>query len=254
MTAAIFGLIGVLIGGVLNGVVSWLIELSRQRDAARASARLLSHELQGNRRVLDDAIGLVSGEIKNPEAAADKLGELSQSQWAEHRSTLARGLRAEDFDVISRAYVNLYEINTAATRLRQLAATARIDEKDKTADALSDVRTIATDAANAVLPGWGPLLLSAVPAIWKMSRDWLREAIATSELESARVRTQAALDIAESAARDSMMRRVTQGRRQRRRPSDAQLQGPSGTPPTGLPVELQNSLAGASAKAQPPSE
>ncbi|MGZ4288913.1 MAG: hypothetical protein ACXVHB_31640 [Solirubrobacteraceae bacterium] len=254
MTAAIFGLIGVLIGGVLNGVVSWLIELSRQRDAARASARLLSHELQGNRRVLDDAIGLVSGEIKNPEAAADRLGELSQSQWAEHRSTLARGLRAEDFDVISRAYVNLYEINAAATRLRQLAATARIDEKGKTADARSDIGNMVTDAANAVLPGLGELL-SAAPAIWKMSRDWLREAIATSELESARVRTQAALDIAESAAEDSMMRRATQGRRRRRRPSDAQRQGPSGdTRPTGLPTELQKSLAAANAQAQPPSE
>ena len=202
--------------------------------------------------MLDDAIGLVSGEIKNPEAAADKLGELSQSQWAEHRSTLARGLRAEDFDVISRAYVNLYEINTAATRLRDLAATAHV-EKDRTADALSDVGTIATVAANAVIPGLGAFL-SAAPALWKTSRDWLRNAIATSALKSARVRTEAALIIAESAAQDSMMRRATQGRRQRRRPK-AGLQPPSGdTPPTDLPVELQNSLAAATPKAQPPSE
>jgi hypothetical protein len=152
MTAAIFGLLGVLIGGVLNGVVSWLVELSRQRDAARASARLLSHELRANQRVLDDAITLIGKSKQQPEAAADKLGELSQAQWTEHKSRLAQGLRAEDFDVISGAYLNLYKIDAAARRLRGLAAAetvknTRKEQGERTSDEEPELRT--SDAAMA---------------------------------------------------------------------------------------------------------
>jgi hypothetical protein len=40
VTAAIFGLVGVVVGGVLSGVVNWLLERKRVTSAARAIARL----------------------------------------------------------------------------------------------------------------------------------------------------------------------------------------------------------------------
>jgi hypothetical protein len=226
MTAAIFGLIGVLVGGVLNGAVSWLIELSRQRDAARASARLLSHELRGNLRVLDEAIGLVGKSKERPEAAADKLRELSQTQWTEHKSRLAQGLRAEDFELISGAYVNLHEIDTAASRLRGLAAAASVESKSKAS--VEDMVMPAVRAASlgvAGLPGLEILAVAgAVPALVKAWRDVLSQVLAKRPLESARARTQAALEITSVAGEDSVLRRTIQRRRRPRHPSHVESQ------------------------------
>ncbi len=41
MEVAIFGLVGVVIGGLLNGGVTWLMEWRRQRAAMKANSRLL---------------------------------------------------------------------------------------------------------------------------------------------------------------------------------------------------------------------
>lgn len=41
MTAAIFGLLGVIVGGILNGVVSWQVQRVQTRSSARAIARLV---------------------------------------------------------------------------------------------------------------------------------------------------------------------------------------------------------------------
>jgi hypothetical protein len=179
--------------------------------------------------VLDEAIGL-AGLMKDPAAAADKLGELSESEWTEHRSTLARGLRADDFDVISSAYVNLYEINAAATRLRDLAAAERVKKDQQTDEPLVTAARTMAAAVRPLVPELAAILtvVSAAPGVWKTYRDWLGKAIATSSLEHARERTQAALDVAKSAAQDSKLGRVIQGRRQRRRPNDPQSQGLSG--------------------------
>jgi hypothetical protein len=40
LTAAIFGLVGVIVGGVLNGVVGWLVARGQARSSTRAIARL----------------------------------------------------------------------------------------------------------------------------------------------------------------------------------------------------------------------
>ena len=52
MTAAIFGLVGVVVGGVLNAVVAAVLEDRRAARARRTSARLVAEEIQSNGRTL----------------------------------------------------------------------------------------------------------------------------------------------------------------------------------------------------------
>lgn len=47
MTAAIFGLIGVLVGGLLQGVIAWRMERRREGWAARKAGRLFAQQLIG---------------------------------------------------------------------------------------------------------------------------------------------------------------------------------------------------------------
>jgi hypothetical protein len=48
MTEAIFGLVGVAIGGLLNGGVTWLIERGRLQGDVKVAARLVASELKMN--------------------------------------------------------------------------------------------------------------------------------------------------------------------------------------------------------------
>jgi hypothetical protein len=223
MTAAIFGLLGVFVGGALTGFVSWVIELSRHRHAARAAARLLGHELQGNLHVLDEAITLAGKLKRNPEAAADKLGELAHIQWKENRRALSRGLRVEDFNVISDAYIHLDEINSAAARFREIAAAETVEKaREKEAPGVVLARS-ALVVAGQVMPDLAALpgVISAGAAAWNALSGLLREALATASLQRARERTQAALEVTESVAQDSVPRRALQRRRRPHGRSDA---------------------------------
>jgi hypothetical protein len=55
MTEAIFGLVGVIIGGLLQAATSWLVERRRQSWAVRKAARLLAVDLARCGSVLDYA-------------------------------------------------------------------------------------------------------------------------------------------------------------------------------------------------------
>jgi len=90
MTAAIFGLLGVLVGGILSGFVSWRLERAREAAAARGVKRLLSNELLGWQAILQ-----VADRQKKwwPDS-----GVPPDSTTVEDRKLLARQLSDDDWD------------------------------------------------------------------------------------------------------------------------------------------------------------
>jgi hypothetical protein len=96
MTAAIFGLVGVIIGGLINAVVAAWQARRADKASARTGARLVALELGDVAAVL----------MLNPGAAAHQEGrqQFSDAAWHAYRDALARTLSDEDWDVLTQAY------------------------------------------------------------------------------------------------------------------------------------------------------
>ena len=94
MTAAIFGLLGVVVGGLINIIGGVIAEWRRERNEMRAAARLLADELRGIRGRLTMA------------ASADDytLRKLDTPEWDRHRDILARWWDRKLWATVSAAY------------------------------------------------------------------------------------------------------------------------------------------------------
>jgi hypothetical protein len=99
VTAAIFGLLGVIVGGVLSGLVTWRIERFRERQQARAAARLAHVEI-GNARSGFDAYAFRPG----PDTMAQLVSLLADDVWREQAGVLARVLDPPECLAVSAAY------------------------------------------------------------------------------------------------------------------------------------------------------
>lgn len=97
MTTAIVGLLGVIVGGVLNGVVGWRLDLARQRRAGRAAARLVRSEL--NAILSEVEIAANFGDWRAYE-------NVSSEHWQAHRTLLAETLSYDEFEIVSTAFVD----------------------------------------------------------------------------------------------------------------------------------------------------
>jgi hypothetical protein len=100
MTGAIFGLIGVVIGGLLTAATQAVQQARADRATARAASRLLSAELSEQHVFLD---ALVNRETADPTNA----GLPAVSAWPEYRATMARLLDDETWQAVAGAYVEL---------------------------------------------------------------------------------------------------------------------------------------------------
>lgn len=80
MTVAIFGLIGVIVGGVLNAVVSVVIEKRGQRAAGKVAARMLATEMEINDWAVSTAL---------TDQSTSTLDRLKDIQWLARREILA---------------------------------------------------------------------------------------------------------------------------------------------------------------------
>jgi hypothetical protein len=99
MTEAIFGLVGVVIGGLLNGGVTWLIERGRLQGDVKVAARLVASELEMNQVAAASAI------------TSESRGNLtfgSVDEWKQRRETLASALSDEEWSGIDN-YFLFYE-------------------------------------------------------------------------------------------------------------------------------------------------
>jgi hypothetical protein len=105
MTEAAFGVIGVLLGGILGGGASYFMTRRQSWSSARASALLMLEELA----LLDTA--LARWEVSDLPVWAEDLGVAS---WEEHRQALTfrkgyypSGLNATEWLRLADTFVNL---------------------------------------------------------------------------------------------------------------------------------------------------
>jgi hypothetical protein len=117
MTEAIFGLVGVALGGLITGGATYLVTRRNEKLEARASARLLqgelqliAHRLESEGQALDRIAELEAEPAKprarNRDTAGSRLllAEFSMDQWQEHQGRLAHVLDADDWYAVSSAY------------------------------------------------------------------------------------------------------------------------------------------------------
>jgi uncharacterized membrane protein YcfT len=92
MTEAIFGLIGVLIGGLLNVGVAYVAERRVRKADVKVSARLLYSEIKLNQV----SVRLALQEKRWGPAKTDVL----RDDWIDHRATLANLLTEGEWSMI----------------------------------------------------------------------------------------------------------------------------------------------------------
>jgi hypothetical protein len=114
MAQAIFGLIGVLVGGLLTGASQWWQTHQARQLKKRAAARLVLEELADTYAVVRAALGN-SDETTAASALREDLdsGLLTDSAWKEHRPLLAEELPDDDWRVLADAYFEIRELRTA---------------------------------------------------------------------------------------------------------------------------------------------
>ena len=135
VTAAIFGLIGVVVGGLLNGAVTAWQARRTDAFAARVGARLVDLELRQAAlalAVLEDEKPIASGEGGSP--------KFSTAAWDKYQEVLARTLADEDWLTVSAAY----EVVTGSPG-RKLASTLIADAEPNGAESSrrSDAQVVA---------------------------------------------------------------------------------------------------------------
>jgi hypothetical protein len=106
MTAAIFGLVGVMVGGALNAIVAAAAERRREARERRTTSRLLGRELNGALYGVREWIRV--GSVGHP------LREdvLRFPAWKLYHTVAARTLEPDDWDSVSDAYSLLYTVRT----------------------------------------------------------------------------------------------------------------------------------------------
>jgi hypothetical protein len=97
VTAAIFGLLGVIVGGMLNGLIAWRLERDRDRVTSRAAARLVMAELDDADSQADFGLGI--GDLADWGRPL-----LSDKAWRGNSAQLARTLDDETWRFVVASY------------------------------------------------------------------------------------------------------------------------------------------------------
>lgn len=164
MTAAVFGLVGVIVGACVNGGVAFWARAQILRSERRVSARLVHAELDAIETTLS-----VSAEAR---ILLEEL-PLPTPEWLAHKTALAAGLNRAEWVRVSGAYASITLVNST---VRGIKLGDELDEEpassfDKTAEALRD----ALFALKPFVEGWNPKLDSTD------SKRAHRRALRTSE-------------------------------------------------------------------------
>ena len=98
MIAAVFGLLGVVVGATVSGGVQWLLVRRSDRHAARTAARVVRYELRQFRELLRYSIGSRYWEVRY---------WISPVRWREHQAALAGACTSDEWSRVEMAYVGL---------------------------------------------------------------------------------------------------------------------------------------------------
>jgi hypothetical protein len=104
MTQAIFGLLGVLIGGLLNGTIASRQGRRAQSDAVRAAARLLYGQL--------DAAWTEVDRVARADVSDDRR-MANLKAWDDYEELFARALSTPDWLVLHDAVVQLRKLDSS---------------------------------------------------------------------------------------------------------------------------------------------
>ena len=96
MTAAVFGLVGVVIGALITGGTNYVLQVRAERREIRAAARLMLQELTNTGAAIRYAIELDDREFLR--------GATSEDEWRTHHLLLARHLSDEEWDAVALGY------------------------------------------------------------------------------------------------------------------------------------------------------
>lgn len=150
MTAAVFGLIGVIVGACINGGVAFWARSKALRAERRVSARLVYEELDGLETTLS-----VSADAR---ILLEDL-PLPTPEWLAHKTTLAAGLNQTEWVCLSGAYASITLVNST---VRGVKLGDELDEEQ----ASSFEKTLAQMghgllALKPFVEGWNPQLDSS---------------------------------------------------------------------------------------------
>lgn len=109
MSEAVTGLIGVVIGGTLTGVVTFVLERRRERRAEMSALRLLELDLR-------DAGGKIEAVVDRGEWWHRSNLELPTAAWRDHRYLLASRLDHGDWQEIAEAFHAMIQLNAHVAR------------------------------------------------------------------------------------------------------------------------------------------
>jgi hypothetical protein len=108
MTAAIFGLVGVVIGALATGGVTYVMERLRDRKDGRVARRLLERELRGT------VPGLAAWCAAKDTTEPSREVVLKFPAWKLYHSGAAREMSDAAWDAVSAVYMEMYAIRTGA--------------------------------------------------------------------------------------------------------------------------------------------
>jgi hypothetical protein len=100
VTAAVFGLVGVVVGALVNGVVTGVLHRRAEHSARRSAARLVLGEL-----VRFYALAIESDRL--PPQNLPQLRDVAPRVWQSQREILARALTNEQWDLVAAAYARV---------------------------------------------------------------------------------------------------------------------------------------------------
>jgi hypothetical protein len=118
MAEAVFGLLGVLVGGLLNGGVAWIGERRRLKAEAKVAARLVASEVEVNVIAVESA-------LKRSKLVQLDLG--SRAQWGKNRAILAAVISDEEWSGLDNFYMLLELLMDKVGQDRQ----SQVDDDDK---------------------------------------------------------------------------------------------------------------------------
>jgi hypothetical protein len=122
MTAAIFGLLGVIVGGVLNALMAAWLEARRARAEVRSACRLLHTEFLRAKVVLSD---LSTGAVRDEELRPADWGH-KPADWGQFRGILATTLRPDEWSPVARGLLAIETADfLAGTDLERARTNAR---------------------------------------------------------------------------------------------------------------------------------
>jgi hypothetical protein len=143
MTEAIFGLAGVVIGGLLNGGVSLMVEHRREKREARTAARLLEGEVAEIRAMWDIA--------KKTSWAGEPLTDFEKPVWLEWRAVLATSAP----HAVWHATCGVYAMQDA------VASAVKAEDSRELSAPLLDLLTKAEHTCSFALQGLGRMSVGA---------------------------------------------------------------------------------------------